>query len=343
MGEPANDGVWRVFSVTFESASALATLDGAPSYVALTQTLGAEGLLGISVGARMSGTTAGEFSPLKLGEMLVCAGRLTVDEIDAVNAYLCAKWTRRARSAGGYGQFDQVTQPNGQAARIWQPQTAKNTAVIICHEHTGTGQYAPPAAMYPVVAALQAAGYTVAASNMGGDCWGNAAGQASVVDLWGMLKSANPGLTRLVLVALSMGGAAALNLAIAGTIPELRGVYGIDAVCSLAAMYAGNTGGYAASIRTAYGVATDGSDYSAKTTGFDPMLTTVPAPALAERYRFASSTADTAVVAASHADAMAPRLAGAVEVSALKHTGAHLAGVGMRPHDVLAFVERCAV
>ena len=155
-----------------------------------------------------------------------------------------------------------------------------------------------------------------------------------------MLKARHPSLKKLVLLSFSMGGLAALNLVMANTISELKGVYGIDAVSSLANMHANAS--YTSSIRTAYGVAADGSDYAAKTAGFDPMLATVPASALTKRYAFVSSSGDTAVNQAANSLSMIPRLAGAAEVTSITHSSTHLAPVAMRPQSVVDFVRRCA-
>lgn len=105
----------------------------------------------------------------------------------------------------------------------------------------------------------------------GSDSWGNATAQADVLDLYALLSSRST-ITKVVLIGGSMGGIAAANIAAAGTLTNLSGVYCIDAALSLSAMFAANAGTYSASIRTGYGIAADGSDYASKTSGFDPLL-----------------------------------------------------------------------
>ena len=337
-GADIRDGVWRTASMSLDTAAVVACQDGYLSGYATTAAAGTDGLANLYIG----GLSSGNYFAGYIGEVIVIAGRMTLQEIDAVNYYLTKKWSAAATagSAAGVGAFEQTASPNGQAVRIWTPTTVEDTAVIVCHKHTGSEQYAPPSAEYCVVGSLQASGYVVGASNMAGDNWGNAAGQAAIIDLWGMLKARHPSLTKLVLLAYSMGGIGAMNIVMANAIPELRGVYGIDAVSSLANMYANAT--YTASIRTAYGIAADGSDYAAKTAGFDPMLASVPASALTKRFVFVSSSADTAVSQSANSLSMIPRLAGAAEVTSITHASSHLAPVAMRPQSVVEFVRRCA-
>lgn len=337
-GEVVADGVWRTCGAVFGRSSYLLSQNGYPVIIGAAA-LGTDALGNFTAG----GLAAGNYFTGDIGEIVVVQGDLSLSEIDSINSYLTRKWTSATvGTVSGIGGYEQTTSPNGQAVRIWNPETVGDTAVIMCHKHGANEQYAPPNADFSLLAAAQSAGYVVAASFMHGDTWGNATAQADVLDVWAMLKARHASLTKLVIIGYSMGGLASMSIALGGSIPELKGVFLVDAASSLSAMFAGNAGTYSASIRTAYGIAADGSDYAAKTAGFDPMLISVTAPALSRRYAFMSSPNDTNVVQASNTTAMVARLAGAVEVTSRGHTGTHLAGVAMRSREFVDFVRRCA-
>ena len=99
---------------------------------------------------------------------------------------------------------------------------------------------------------LVAAGYAVAASDAGGDAWGDAAS----VDAHAALAAAVTdmvGATDVYLVAESMGGLAGAQLVTGRRIPGLRAYAGISPLCDLGSVHEE----YEESIEAAYGQAVD--------------------------------------------------------------------------------------
>lgn len=96
----------------------------------------------------------------------------------------------------------------------------------------------------------------------------------------------------------------------------------------------------APNIRTAYGLAADGSDYAAKTAGHDPYL--LSAACYATRLRFIADTSDTNVSKAGNTDLFRTLVAGtATESGLVTKLGGHLAGAANDPGDFVAFMKRC--
>ncbi|MGK5170196.1 alpha/beta hydrolase family protein [Geodermatophilus sp. CPCC 205761] len=81
------------------------------------------------------------------------------------------------------------------------------------------------------------AGWVVAASDAGGDAWGSSASQADHLSLLDRLREVYP-VSGVVLVSMSMGGVAGLNMVADGSVPDLLGWVGITAVTNLRAVAA---------------------------------------------------------------------------------------------------------
>jgi hypothetical protein len=192
-----------------------------------------------------------------------------------------------------------------------------------------------------VVNRLTDDGYIVAASDAAGDNWGN---QASL-DAYAALKTyldSNYAPSAYGYWAQSMGGLSALNCIANGVV--VAGFYGAFPCCSLANMFNGNVGAtYPPSIRTAYGIASDGSDYSSKTSGFDPSLRTASLY-LRVPMRFVASASDVSVTKADNSDAMSAHVAAQLaEHDVITHTGVHGDASVHKPQDISDFFARCFV
>jgi hypothetical protein len=142
-----------------------------------------------------------------------------------------------------------------------------------------------------------------------------------------------------------MGALSTLNAlrAAAARRIAVRGVILFEPVVSLATIYANPS--FISVIRTAYGIAGDGSDYAEKTDGFDPMLAPVDEYGTTPFLVIASS-GDNTVPPAAHATPFLARIDGqAIESSYIAVTGDH----GDPSHwsgtvaASLAFLSRCGV
>lgn len=231
---------------------------------------------------------------------------------------------------------------NGQTARAAVPQGYDPVAgadLVLYHHGAGElsdGPFGGDPLKLAVVDALSRAGHLIAACDARADNWGNA---ASAPDYDALLAEcrARHNVRRVVVLSQSMGGLSGLQqvarMVAAGDAPAAWA--GIYPVASLANLY--DAGTFAAAIRTAHGIAPDGSDYAAKTAGRDPMLFD-PAALGTVPLRAWASPADTVVAKAANADALATRFATtnrAVPVVAC--LGDHGHPSHFRPQDAAGF------
>lgn len=187
-------------------------------------------------------------------------------------------------------------------------------------------------------------GHILCASAAHGDNWGNAAAITDYVNLYNNVTGRFT-ITRVVGLFQSMGGAAGLYMIQNASIP-FRCAYHIYPVCSLTAEFNNNNGtpgypGAAASIRAAYGIASDGSNFASLTAGHDPVRDfsganfTIPV-------RFTSSPSDTVVPKVSNTDAWRTIITpyATTENSLMVTSGEHGDASNFMPSDVKAFFDR---
>ena len=227
---------------------------------------------------------------------------------------------------------------NGRQAFVAAPTGAANgKAIIYC---SGTGENAESfwtaGDKAGVEAALDAAGYHVAGIEAHGDNWGNDAGVADYVALYEFLLSDYAITGGVGILAQSMGGLPGLNV-IAGGQTLINAYAGIYPACNLLAAWEGS---FTAPIRSAYGIALDGSDYATLTDGSDPVL---HAPTLFTgcSFRFYASYDDTLVPRADHSDVMADVLrSSALGLAVVPCTGNHGDASHFQPADLVTFFDR---
>jgi len=186
--------------------------------------------------------------------------------------------------------------------------------------------------------ALLAAGYIVASSEGGTPAsnWGNDSSITAYQELY-TYCSANYNITRVCALSQSMGGISGLLAVADGTVPY-KGWLGVYPACNLAWCYAN---GFTGAIKTAYGIASDGSDYDEKTAGHDPVLLD-GADFTGIRMRFYASSDDLMVTKADNADVMAALVADyAAESVVVACTGVHGDPSHFIPAEYVAFFDRC--
>lgn len=216
--------------------------------------------------------------------------------------------------------------------------TKTRNAVVWCHFYgdTAADDFMTDYRSAPIVAALIGAGYLVAASMAGGNNWGNQSSVDAYSNLYAAVETMGYNIDKSVVVGVSMGGLAAALSYAGGTIPGLVGCVGIAPVLNLGDMW--NSGTYLESIRAAYGIAGDGSDYAAKTSGHDPALLS-GAVWNGKRLRFYASPDDQVCPKATHADVVYALASGATEREMVSCTGAHGDPDQFRASDVLATIN----
>lgn len=243
-----------------------------------------------------------------------------------------------------------TTSPNGQSITVLVPQSYSATAGahIVLYAHGNNGTHTEVASRTSVDRAafldeLIDAGYIVAGSNLNGNNWGNSASLASMVDLYAYLVT-NYRCRSTLLWGTSMGGLSSLLAIADDRIPRVKGWLGILPVCDLANMFGGNSGTYAAGIRTAYGIAANGSDYATLTDGHDPVLLEDVSAFANIGFMSISSPDDTVVDEAENSTAMHALVASVVfENNHLHTTGDHgsLNSYAVMLANAPAFFTRC--
>jgi hypothetical protein len=197
-----------------------------------------------------------------------------------------------------------------------------------------------------LLVALLDEGYIVASSALTDDpiagysSWGNQISLDANAELYRYITGHYlVDTNRVAMVGTSMGGLTTLLAFPDGRIP-LRGAALYYPVANLAAQYAYKKK-MSESIRFAYGIAQDGSNYSIKTEGHDPLLR--PASDWAgTRLRFYGGDGDTIVEWPLNAEAFAARVAHtATEADIVTLAGDHGANVETTVADLLAFLRRC--
>lgn len=196
-------------------------------------------------------------------------------------------------------------------------------------------------AIQPVLNALINAGYGVAASDFGGTAnWGNPGSIQTMDELYRHLRDAyNVG--PIVLMGHSMGGLVTLSALANRTVPGIAGWVGVEPVVSLAGMYNHATvAEYRTTISNAYGIAADGSNYAAKTSGYDPALRKASDFRGVPMLMFASP-ADTAVVKTQNSDVLQAKVQPLQpDVTVVQATGGHVDPSHFQPDVVVAFANR---
>ncbi|MBM4716167.1 hypothetical protein GS551_18575 [Rhodococcus hoagii] len=342
-GAPLDDGQWHVVTAVFGGTFAAWYVDGFLVTVrpSATGTTGVEPMKSTSLGAGTTGALP--INGAEIAKFVMCNAVLPPEQILNVTKRIAADKgvTIAAPSTQGTPTYVADTDSGGQGIRYWLPQQVKptgNTLVIWSHQSGGDQSITPSAFQYPLIHAAANEGWIVAASQMHDNNWGSAAALTDLTNLHTYINS-RWGVSKVILVGASMGGLATALAIPNGAVPNIRGCIGIDAAFSLSNMFANSA--YTAAIRTAYGIATDDSDYAAKTAGHDPILR--PASDFGSvPWRFYVGDGDTTVPPANHGDAMSAKvLATAGESTVVRHAYAHLSGVAIQVSDVVAFIKRC--
>jgi pimeloyl-ACP methyl ester carboxylesterase len=197
-----------------------------------------------------------------------------------------------------------------------------------------------------LLVALLDEGYIVASSaltdypDIGYASWGNQRSLDANVELYKYVTDHYAvDKNKVAMVGTSMGGLTTLLAFPDGRIP-VKGAALYSPVTNLAAQYTYKTK-MAGAIRFAYGIADDGSNYSAQTEGHDPNLRP-PADWTGKRLRFYGGDGDTIVPWPLNAEAFAARVNGtATESGIVTLTGDHTSNVETTVVDLLAFIRRC--
>lgn len=176
------------------------------------------------------------------------------------STYKTVVWT------GGANADFRICVPAGYDSRKPRP------AVILFHGLGSTERtWATNANYHAIQKALTDAGFIVISGARRDEygTWGNENAQAAYIETYRYLL-ANYSISCVACLANSMGGIEFFNTLATGKIGIPTCLVATSATANLAACYASSS--LTSSIKSAYGIASDGSDYATKTDGFDPIL-----------------------------------------------------------------------
>lgn len=250
-GPNLNDS-WHVVVGVWDTAAQSVYVDGWLTAAGSGLSSTTDSLKDLTIGATSTGA-----SPLygDVAEVLICGGALTHEQVSAATTYFAEKWGINANgTASAPVDYEQTTSSNGQGVRIWTPKTLSSPTTLVLYQHVSGGneQLYPGYVTYPFVHAAIQKGWIVAASALHGENWGNPQGLADLLDAYNLVNGRSP-VSKVILVGASMGGLVS-SLAVAkGTVPNIKGVYLMDAVSSLSSMYESSVS-YRAYITTAYSI-----------------------------------------------------------------------------------------
>lgn len=340
-GARLDDGQWHIITSVFGATYGQVYVDGYLVSNKSTADQGTNPLSGFAIGA----TTAAIYpiNGADYGQVIGVNAALTPQQILDLTEKLAAEWDIDITPPSKQGNVvtRTATDSGGQAIKYWLPDNVKpsgNTLVIWSHQHTGTEAIVPSTLpTYPLIHSCANEGWIVAASRMHGDNWGNADAITDLTNLYSYINGLW-GISKVILVGGSMGGLATALAIPYAAVPNIKACITVDGVLNLANMHAAPS--YTSTVRTAYGVAADGSDYATKTAGHDPMLR--PAADFGSvPWMINLTDADTAVVPSANGDAFATKIAAtASEVMVVRHEGGHLASTGVHPDKIIAFIKR---
>lgn len=234
---------------------------------------------------------------------------------------------------------------SGVSGRMLVPNTynsLKRTTLVMYHGGVGETETAPTSDSLKetVIQSLVDAGCLVAAvDGAGGDDWGNQTGLDDYAAMYAF-AAARWDADDVFILAQSMGGISGLSAYAGNLYSNVRGFAGIYPATNLSNMFGGNAGTYASGIRGAYGIAANGSDYSTKTSGYDPNLYSTSVWS-GKSFRFYASSGDTIVSKTNNSDAMLTKVTtgGASVATVVSCTGNHGDSSHFQPFNLLGFMR----
>lgn len=257
-------------------------------------------------------------------------------EVERQQSYARAA-TRSAAGVALPAKLTLLTLPGGVSARVSFPDDwSYLTPIPVVMQFKGLGAAPNSFLRDEMVAKANQMGFAVAVADYG-NTYGSQAGLNVARELYLKVMEMAP-VSGVVLWGNSMGGASALNALTTGTFPDPLGIYLTDPVVSLRQRY---DAGQAATIRAAYGIASDGSNYDEKTEGYDPALRP-PEDFRGTPISVVASTNDGTVPLASHGRVLHDKLAELAPVDLLDTMDwGHTTNARFDPAHFGAFLLSC--
>jgi hypothetical protein len=210
------------------------------------------------------------------------------------------------------------------------------TVMMCAHGHNGSEQTINNSQMVSTRDKALDKGWLVISAYAHGNAWSNDTALADYarIPTW---VGETWTLEHLLLHGQSMGALTMANFYSRRLATKIRGMVGIDGAYNLAQAYSQAT--YKPSIRAAYGIASDDSDYAEKTAGHDATL--LEATTFTGRRLFISaSPADTAIPKVDHSDVFVAMLGSEpADLEVVEGTGGHVTSPNYFPTSAHAFFD----
>lgn len=210
------------------------------------------------------------------------------------------------------------------------------TVMLCAHGHNGSEQTINNPQMLSTRDKALDKGWLVISAYAHGNAWANDTALADYarIPTWvGQTWT----IAHLLLHGQSMGALTMANFYSRRLARKIRGMVGIDGAYNLAQAYSQSA--YRPSIRAAYGIASDGSDYAAKTAGHDATLLP-PATFTGRRLFVSASPADVAIPKVSHSDVFVAMLGTEpADLEVVEGTGGHVTSPNYFPSAAHAFFD----
>jgi hypothetical protein len=290
VGGDTVDTAFHILTARFENGYASLSVDGVP--VITVNGAGTNGVLGLILGQANGG---GSYWNGDIARIKMWATKLTPDQEAIEGAALAALYGLTFAPAKYRIDSVDTTTSNGTAARVFIPTDgipASGPLVIYSHPHAQNEKVGPGNQGAAFIAACLAQGWPVIASNAHANNWGNSAGVDDTVDAYNFMAG-KMAVTKVIMAGSSMGGLISSLAVPDGRIPNIKGVIGIDAVFSLANLYANAT--YTAAIDTAYSI-TRGTLSGATTAGATSLPTTSSFPTIGTKLLVGNGTGNVETV-----------------------------------------------
>ena len=239
-------------------------------------------------------------------------------------------------TASGTPYIELTVFPDGVADTliVCVPDTASEVLVICAHGHNGNQTTINSTRMIETRDRFIDNGWVVASPFAHGNSWGNDVCIADYVRVHGWAVT-NLSTTKTLLHGQSMGALNLVNVLSRNAIPDVLGFVSIDGALNLATAFA--SGSYKSAIRTAYGIASDDSDYAALTAGHDGVLLS-PNSFNGTRILLEASPADTSISKTNNADLFYSNVVGHPAIfQRLTGAGVHVDPGNYFPAEVEAF------
>ena len=234
------------------------------------------------------------------------------------------------RPAGAGGDLALMTVPAS------TPMGSDVVLVIACHGHGGSyNTFEAHAPSLGIRDRLTDDGYLFISPHMHGDSWGNSVALGDLLAAY-TYASTHWNVTDVLLFGGSMGGLTAIQAYAHNTVPKVRGAVAVAPALNLELVH--TIGAYTPSVRTAYGIASDGSDFTAKTAGYRP-LDHNPEQYAGKRVRIYHSNVDASIPKETHSDLFVSGglTAQMADFELLTMTGGHLAAGNYDAADTSVF------